>query len=125
MARSGFLSIAISASTAMAAVITIGAPGAVAAAPKTHIVIIDKMKFGPTPINVRVGDVILWVNKDIFRHHATARDRSFNIDLEPADRGKTVLKRSGLIPFFRTEERSVGNELGRTWRDGWSPYQTK
>src|SRR3546814_4184183 len=61
MARSGFLSIAISASTAMAAVITIGAPGAVAAAPKTHIVIIDKMKFGPTPINVRVGDVILWV----------------------------------------------------------------
>src|SRR3546814_17519600 len=96
MARSGFLSIAISASTAMAAVITIGAPGAVAAAPKTHIVIIDKMKFGPTPINVRVGDVILWVNKDIFRHTATARDRSFNIDLAPADSGKTVITRSGV-----------------------------
>src|SRR3546814_14474373 len=78
MARSGFLSIAISASTAMAAVITIGAPGAVAAAPKTHIVIIDKMKFGPTPINVRVGDVILWVKKDIFGHkfgRASCRER--------------------------------------------------
>src|SRR3546814_6338461 len=100
MARSGFLSIAISASTAMAAVITIGAPGAVAAAPKTHIVIIDKMKFGPTPINVRVGDVILWVNKDIFRHTATSRYRIFNIDLAQADSGTTVIKRRGVLPFF-------------------------
>src|SRR3546814_9520407 len=79
---------------------TIWAPGAVAAAPKTHIVIIDQMKFGPTPITVRVGDVILWVNKDIFRHTATARDRSFNIDLAPADSGKTVIKRRVVIPFF-------------------------
>src|SRR3546814_12771552 len=92
MARSGFLSIAISASTAMAAVITIGAPGAAAAAPKTHIVIIDKMNFGPTPINVRVGDVISGVNKDIFRITARVRHRRFNIDLEPVDRGTTVIK---------------------------------
>src|SRR3546814_18638685 len=60
----------------------------------------DKMKFGPTPINVRVGDVILWVNKDIFGHTAKARDRSFNIDLAPAHSGKTVIKRSGVLPFF-------------------------
>src|SRR3546814_17520906 len=100
MARSGFLSIAISASTAMAAVITIGPPGAVAAAPKTHIVIIDKMKFGPTPINVRVGDVILWVTKDIFRNTATARERSYNIDPAPDDLGEPVITPLRVIPSF-------------------------
>lgn len=94
------LSIGISATIAMAAVFTIGARGEAAAAPTTYTVIIDKMKFGPVPANVRVGDVILWVNKDMFRHTATARDLSFNIDIAPASSGKTVMKRSGVTPFY-------------------------
>ena len=77
-------------------------PGTAVAAPRTHTIIIDKMKFGPVPKNVRAGDVILWVNRDIFRHTATARDRSFNIDLAPSARGKTVVKRRGAFPFFCT-----------------------
>lgn len=71
-------------------------------APRTHTVIIDKMTFGPVPKNVRAGDVILWVNNDIFQHTATARDRSFNIDLAPAARGKTVVQRSGTLAFYCT-----------------------
>ena len=77
-------------------------PSTVVAAPRTHTVIIDKMKFSPVPKNVRAGDVILWVNRDIFRHTATARDRSFNIDLAPSARGKTVVKRRGAFPFYCT-----------------------
>jgi plastocyanin len=84
----------------MAAVFTTGARGEAAATSTTHTVVIDKMKFGPVPANLRVGDVILWVNKDMFRHTATARDRSFNIDLAPASSGKTAVKRSGVIPFY-------------------------
>ena len=47
---------------------------ATAAAPRTHVVVIDKMKFGPVPASLRPGDTIIWVNKDMFRHTATARN---------------------------------------------------
>ena len=77
-----------------AAVLLVG-PGTAVAAPRTHTIIIDKMKFGPVPKNVRAGDLILWVNRDIFKHTATASDRSFNIVLAPSARGKTVVKHSG------------------------------
>lgn len=70
------------------------------AAPKVHTVIIDKMRFGPVPADVRAGDVILWVNRDLFRHTATARDGSFNIDLAAGANGRTVARRAGVFAFF-------------------------
>ena len=76
--------------------------GAAAAAPRTYTVVIDKMKFGAMPTHLRVGDVILWVNRDIFRHTATARDRSFNVQLAPSESAKTVIRRSGAIAFYCT-----------------------
>jgi plastocyanin len=85
---------------AAAVLMLFGAAPDAAAAPKTHTVIIDKMKFGTLPAGVRAGDSILWVNKDMFKHTATARDRSFNLDLPPGSSGKTVIKRSGSIPFY-------------------------
>ena len=59
-----------------------------AAAPKVYTVVIDKMKFGPVPAGIRVGDTILWVNRDFLKHSATARDKSFNVELprKPAER---------------------------------------
>jgi plastocyanin len=72
----------------------------VGAAPRAHTVIIDKMKFGTLPTGLRVGDTILWVNKDMFKHTATARDKSFNIDLPPKTSGKSVAKRAGSISFY-------------------------
>lgn len=60
----------------------------------------DKMKFGPVPAGIRAGDVILWVNRDMFRHTATARDGSFNVDLAARASGRMVVKRPGAIPFF-------------------------
>ena len=67
------------------------------AAPRTHTVVIDKMKFGPVPANLRVGDRILWVNKDMFRHTATARDKSFDVDLQPGAKGVSVVRKAGAI----------------------------
>ena len=69
-------------------------------AAKVHTVVIDKMKFGPVPTGLRVGDTILWVNKDMFRHTATARDKSFNVDVAPGGRASTKLGRAGNIPFY-------------------------
>jgi plastocyanin len=48
---------------------------------------------------VNVGDTIVWDNRDMFRHTATARDGSFNVDLVAGAKGKTVLRKAGAIAF--------------------------
>lgn len=75
------------------------APSATAA-PRVHTVVIDDMVFGPAPSGVRAGDTVRWVNKDIFRHTATARDRSFDVDLPPDATADTVVRRPGPIKVY-------------------------
>lgn len=75
------------------AVLLLSSPPA-AAAPRTHVVVIDKMKFGPVPQNIRAGDRISWVNRDIFRHTATAK-RGFDVDLPPGATKVTMVGRAG------------------------------
>jgi plastocyanin len=70
------------------------------AAAKVHTVVIEKMRFGPAPAGLRVGDTIVWVNRDPVRHTATARDKSFNIDLPPRKSGKVVVRRAGAIAVY-------------------------
>ena len=69
-------------------------------ASKVHTVVINKMTFGPAPVGVRAGDVVVWVNKDIFRHTATARDRSFDVDLQPGKSARTVVRKAGTISYY-------------------------
>ena len=69
------------------------------AAPRTYEVVIDKLRFGPVPAGLQKGDTIVWVNRDILRHSATAVDHSFDVDLLPGKSGKTVLNKMGAIPF--------------------------
>ena len=77
-----------------------GLPTRAAAAPAVHTIVIAKMKFGPVPRNIRVGDTIVWVNRDIFRHTATARDLSFNVDLKPSASARMVVRRAGATAFY-------------------------
>ena len=62
--------------------------GPAAAAPRTHVIVIDKMKFGALPAQVSKGDVIVWNNRDMFRHSATAKG-VFDVDL-PAGKAVTM-----------------------------------
>ena len=71
-----------------------------AAAPRTHVVVIDKMKFGAVPATLRAGDTIVWDNRDVFKHTATARDGSFNVDLPPNAKARTVIRSAGAVPFY-------------------------
>jgi plastocyanin len=61
-------------------------------APRTWRIVIHDMVFDPPPQAVRVGDSIEWVNRDMFRHSATARDGRFDLDLQP---GATAVSRIG------------------------------
>lgn len=90
----------LGASLGLAFLLTTGAPTFARTAPSVHRVVIDRLKFGFVPGHPRVGDVILWENRDIFQHTATGRDGSFNIDLPPAKSGRIVLRRAGTIKFY-------------------------
>ena len=88
-------------SLALAAAISLGgalAAGAVAAAEYT--IVIENMAFGPVPAELRVGDTIVWKNDDLFRHTATARDKSFDIDLPAHSEARLVLDTAGSVAFF-------------------------
>jgi plastocyanin len=47
-------------------------------ASKTHIVTMENMKFEPQSLTVRRGDRVVWVNKDLFPHTATANSHQFD-----------------------------------------------
>ena len=65
-----------------------------------YVVIVDKMKFGPVPTELHPGDTITWQNDDIFRHTATARDASFDVDLPSGTAVKMVVGEAGTVEFF-------------------------
>ena len=87
-------------------------PGAAEA--KTHTIVIEKMRFGPSPAGLRVGDTIVWVNRDPVRHTATARDKSFNVDLPPRKSGKTVVRRAGGIAVYCVFHPAMTSKLAVT-----------
>ena len=79
------------------ALLLVSAPAAAAA--HSYTVVIDKMKFGPLPTELKKGDTIVWVNRDFLRHSATAADHRFDVDLMPGKAQRMVLTRAGTIPF--------------------------
>jgi plastocyanin len=67
--------------------------------PAIYTVTIADMKFGHTPAAIHVGDAIEWVNNDIFLHSATAKDKSFDVELKPKAHLWTTFHRAGTYPF--------------------------
>jgi len=51
---------------------------AFAAGTKTHTVTIENMRFDPENLVVGPGDRIVWINKDLFPHTASASSRAFD-----------------------------------------------
>lgn len=78
----------------------VAAVPASAAAPKVYTVTLQQMAFGASPAGLRVGDVIEWVNNDIFVHSATARDKSFDVELKPKAHVRMTLKQAGTLAFY-------------------------
>lgn len=92
-------SLMLAAGLALAALAGCSRP-ARAPAPRTYQVTVAQMAFGPAPQGLRAGDAVEWVNNDILQHSATARDGSFDVDLPPQGRARTVLKAPGKVDFY-------------------------
>jgi plastocyanin len=63
---------------ALAVALALGGALPAGAAPQTHTVTIDAMRFVPETLTVRRGDRVVWVNKDLFPHTATASAGTFD-----------------------------------------------
>jgi plastocyanin len=82
---------------------TLGLGAVLAAAPAfaaDYTIVLNHLKFGALPEGLKVGDTIIWENDDAFRHSATARDKSFDIDLPPGAKVAQVLATAGSFDFF-------------------------
>ncbi len=75
------------------------APAGGTAAPRTVTVIVDQLAFGAVPANLRVGDTIRWVNRDLFQHSATSKGH-FDINLPPGAQRNMRLTKAGHFAFI-------------------------
>jgi plastocyanin len=70
------------------------------AAPKQYTVVMTNMNYGALPGGAKVGDTIVWVNRDSVPHTVTARDHSFDLRIAPGQSGRMTLQKAGAIPFY-------------------------
>ena len=61
-------------------------------------VIVNQLAFGTIPRNLHVGDTIVWVNRDLFRHSATSKG-NFDINLPAGSTQRMKLTKAGDFPF--------------------------
>ncbi|MGH6840210.1 MAG: hypothetical protein ACREDT_15760 [Methylocella sp.] len=68
--------------------------------PRVHEIEVANLAIGPAPAGLHVNDIVEWMNADIFQHTATAADGSFDVDLPAGAKGRTILKRAGVVDYF-------------------------
>ena len=63
-------------------------------------VTIDKLVFSPTEVNAKVGDTIIWDNKNFLAHTATATNKDWDVMIASKQNASMVLKNAGSIDYF-------------------------
>ena len=79
------------------------APGAAAgsAPPARHTVTIEGTAFATADLTVKVGDSVVWVNKDPYPHTATSTAGGFDSrDIAPAKSWAYTAKTKGDFPYI-------------------------
>lgn len=61
---------------------------------------IDNLVFSPAEATAKVGDTIVWINRDIFAHTATARNGDWDVAQPPKKSVNLVLKKAGSIDYY-------------------------
>jgi plastocyanin len=67
---------------------------------ETITVTIGKATFMPAAVSARVGDVIIWDNKDIVAHTATARDKAWDVMIPAGRAARIEMKKAGDIEYY-------------------------
>lgn len=62
---------------------------------------IDGASFSPADLSVTAGDTIVWVNKDLLAHTATAKGGAFDSTvIQPGESWRFVAKTVGAFPYI-------------------------
>ncbi len=65
-----------------------------------YTVPIANMAYGAVPTGLKVGDSIVFVNKDSVPHTVTSRDHSFDLRIGPGQRGRLSLTKAGTFQIY-------------------------
>lgn len=66
---------------------------------ETITVTIEKLVFSPADIKAKVGDTVVWVNKDVFAHTATVKG-GWDVMLPPKKSASLVLEKAGAVDYY-------------------------
>src|SRR3546814_5535632 len=79
-----------------------------AAAPPSaeHVIEMTRMRFGPAPANLKVGDTIVWVNHDIVPHTPTPRHRRLVFPIQPHHSALVTMRPASTIAFYSFDHHS-------------------
>lgn len=61
---------------------------------------IDKLVFQLAEVRAKVGDTIVWDNKDVMAHTATATDKSWDVTIAPGKTGRITVTKAGSFDYF-------------------------
>jgi plastocyanin len=62
-------------------------------------VTIKDLVFSPAEITAKIGDTVVWRNKDIVAHTASVRG-GFDVMLEPDKSASLVLTKAGIVEYY-------------------------
>ena len=68
---------------------------AAAPQPQTHTIVIEGMRFEPADLTIHPGDTIVWINKDLFAHTATAEGGFDSRQIDPGGSWRLTLQTPG------------------------------
>ncbi len=69
--------------------------------PRRHIVEIRDFGFHPQRTLAAPGDTVMWINRDVVPHTATANDRSWDsMELQEGESWEMIVENSGLQQYF-------------------------
>jgi plastocyanin len=67
---------------------------------KEYTVTMSNMAYGALPPGLKAGDTIVWVNHDTVIHSVTARDKSFDLRINPGQSARMPLAMAGKFSFY-------------------------
>jgi plastocyanin len=99
LTRAGLQNVVITVAFCVAGMIPVVAAAATADGHE-YVVPMSNMSYGTIPSGLKVGDSIVWVNRDSVPHTVTARDHSFDLRIGPGQRGRLNLTKAGTYQIY-------------------------
>lgn len=86
--------------SALVACVGVGLAGSSDAVAGTYFVVIEQMRFDPPTLTVQRGDRVVWVNRDLFPHTASAVSKTFDsLSIAPNASWSYLAGQPGSYPY--------------------------